>query len=333
MTASTSSTTDLGQPQPLRLDASRPSPLRCIAGNVPRGAPTAPRVPPVPRRRRSTSRARRPSSTAPTTSTSPTTRAAVPTAAAVTGSSRRSRAPSTACQRHRGQRLQARRQRWHHGDVERHGRGRRQRGRHQPDDRRRRRKRRLGRERSEPAPARPSRSWRRATATYYGVSMTAGDVYTVAGGPSNTLATLSGPTSLLNIGSGNLLFTDGAASSANLDEFSGAPRPPVPVVSSVSPNAGPVGGRHQRDQSRAPTSPGPPPSTSGRHAGHDVTVVSATSITVTRRRAAGHGRRHSDHARWHLGHLERRPVHLHRRAPTVDQRQPRPRGRRPVAPA
>ena len=33
-----------------------------------------------------------------------------------------------------------------------------------------------------------------STATYYGVSMTAGDIYTVAGGPSNTLATLSGPT-------------------------------------------------------------------------------------------------------------------------------------------
>ena len=32
-----------------------------------------------------------------------------------------------------------------------------------------------------------------STATYYGVSMTAGDVYTVAGGPSNTLATLEWP--------------------------------------------------------------------------------------------------------------------------------------------
>ncbi len=66
-----------------------------------------------------------------------------------------------------------------------------------------------------------------STATYYGVAMTAGDIYTVAGGPSNLLATLSGPTSLLNVGSGNLYFTDGAASSANLDEFSGAPTAPA----------------------------------------------------------------------------------------------------------
>ena len=52
--------------------------------------------------------------------------------------------------------------------------------------------------------------------------MTAGDIYTVAGGSSN-LGTLSGPTSVLYSGSGNLLFTDGSASSANLDELSGAP--------------------------------------------------------------------------------------------------------------
>ena len=145
---------------------------------------------------------------------------------------------------HRGQRLQARRQRWHHGHVERHGRGRRQCGRHQPDDRRRRRQRRLGRERCPTGTSPALQVLAESTATFYGVSMTAGDVYTVAGGPSNLLATLSGPSSLTNIGSGNLYFTDGAASSANLDEFSGAPTAPiaVPVVSSVSPNAGPLGG-------------------------------------------------------------------------------------------
>ena len=84
-----------------------------------------------------------------------------------------------------------------------------------------------------------------STATYYGVAMTAGDIYTVAGGPSNLLATLSGPTSLLNVGSGNLYFTDGAASSANLDEFSGAPTGPslIPTVTGVTPTSGPtVGG-------------------------------------------------------------------------------------------
>ena len=66
-----------------------------------------------------------------------------------------------------------------------------------------------------------------STGTYYGVAMTAGDIYTIAGGPSHTLATLSGPSSVLNVGSGNLLFTDGSASSANLDEFSGAPTAPA----------------------------------------------------------------------------------------------------------
>ena len=61
------------------------------------------------------------------------------------------------------------------------------------------------------------------TGTFYGVSMTAGDIYTVAGGPTNTLATLSGPTSIIPISAGNLYFTDGPATGANLDEFSGAP--------------------------------------------------------------------------------------------------------------
>ena len=62
-----------------------------------------------------------------------------------------------------------------------------------------------------------------STGTYYGTSMTAGDLYTVAGGSSNKLATLSGPSSVLNAGGGNLLFTDGSATSANLDELSGGP--------------------------------------------------------------------------------------------------------------
>ena len=60
------------------------------------------------------------------------------------------------------------------------------------------------------------------TGSYYGVSMTAGDIYTVAGGSSG-LGTLSHPTSLTAATVGNLLFTDGSASSANLDQFSGGP--------------------------------------------------------------------------------------------------------------
>ena len=79
-----------------------------------------------------------------------------------------------------------------------------------------------------------------STGTFYGTSMTAGDIYTIAGGPTNKLATLGGPTSILNAGSGNLLFTDGVPTSANLDELSGGPRGPVPTVTNVAPNAGPL---------------------------------------------------------------------------------------------
>ena len=121
-----------------------------------------------------------------------------------------------------------------------------------------------------------------STATYYGVSMTAGDVYTVAGGPSNTLATLSGPSSLTNIGSGNLYFTDGAASSANLDEFSGAPTAPiaVPVVSSVSPNAGPLGGTTGVTITGSNFTGATAVDFGTGHAGTDATVVSPSEITV-----------------------------------------------------
>ena len=79
-----------------------------------------------------------------------------------------------------------------------------------------------------------------ASACAYGLaSTTAGDIYTVAGGPSNTLATLSGPTSVLSDGTGNLYFTDGATSSANLDELTGGPTQAAPTVTGVSPTSGP----------------------------------------------------------------------------------------------
>ena len=82
-----------------------------------------------------------------------------------------------------------------------------------------------------------------STGTYYGTSMTAGDLYTVAGGSSNKLATLSGPSSVLNAGGGNLLFTDGSATSANLDELSGGPTgAAAPTVTAVSPSSGPTAG-------------------------------------------------------------------------------------------
>ncbi len=121
-----------------------------------------------------------------------------------------------------------------------------------------------------------------SSATYYGVAMTAGDIYTVAGGPSHLLATLSGPTSLLNNGGGNLLFTDGAASSANLDEFSGAPTA-VPVVSGVSPNTGAAaGGTSVTITSSVPNFTGATAVDFGTgHPGTGLTVVSPSEITVT----------------------------------------------------
>ena len=120
-----------------------------------------------------------------------------------------------------------------------------------------------------------------SSATYYGVAMTAGDIYTVAGGSSNLLATLSHPTSLLNIGSGNLLFTDGSSSSANLDQFSGAPTgaTPVPAVTGISPSSGPTAGgtgvtiMGSNLSGQTAVDFGSTPGT--------VTADSATSITVT----------------------------------------------------
>ncbi len=77
----------------------------------------------------------------------------------------------------------------------------------------------------------------------YGLaSTTAGDVYTIAGGSSDLLATLAGPTSILFAGSGNMLFTDGPTSSANLDQLSGGPTAPEPVVTGLSPSSGPTAG-------------------------------------------------------------------------------------------
>ncbi len=121
-----------------------------------------------------------------------------------------------------------------------------------------------------------------SSATYYGVAMTAGDIYTVAGGPSHLLATLSGPTSLLNNGGGNLLFTDGAASSANLDEFSGAPTGAslVPVVSGVSPANGPTAGGTSVTVTGTNLT-GATAVAFGSNAGTSISGVTATSLTVT----------------------------------------------------
>ena len=119
------------------------------------------------------------------------------------------------------------------------------------------------------------------TGNYYGTSMSAGDIYTVAGGPSNLLATLSGPTSILNAGGGNLLFTDGAPTSANLDELSGGPLgAAAPTVSAVSPTSGPAAG----GTSVTITGTNLTGATAvhfGANAATGVVVNSATSVTAT----------------------------------------------------
>ena len=122
-----------------------------------------------------------------------------------------------------------------------------------------------------------------STATYYGVAMTAGDLYTVAGGPSNLLATLSGPTSILNAGSGNLLFTDGAASSANLDEFSGAPTGAslVPTVTGVSPSSGPTAGGTSVTVTGTNLTGASAVDFGTANPGTSISAVTATSLTVT----------------------------------------------------
>ncbi len=174
-----------------------------------------------------------------------------------------------------------------------------------------------------------------SSGTYYGVAMTAGDIYTVAGGPSNLLATLSGPTSILNAGSGNLLFTDGSASSANLDELSGAPTAPtaVPVVSNISPSAGPVAGGTTVTITGTNLS-GQTAVDFGSTAG-TVTADSATSITVTSPSGTGtvdvtvttpNGTSAKTSAD-QFTYTPRRPDGHRRSAPRVDQRPAGPRSR------
>ncbi len=119
-----------------------------------------------------------------------------------------------------------------------------------------------------------------STGTFYGTSMTAGDLYTVAGGPSNKLATLSGPTSVLNAGSGNLLFTDGAPTSANLDELSGGPTAAVPTVTNVAPSTGAAGGGTSVTITGTNLT-GATAVKFGANAATGVIVNSATSITAT----------------------------------------------------
>ena len=116
----------------------------------------------------------------------------------------------------------------------------------------------------------------------YGLSSTtAGDLYTAATGATPGPATLTGPTSVLSDGLGNLLVTDGTTTSnANLDEAAGGPTA-VPVVTSVSPSEGLLaGGNSVTITSSVPNFTG----ATVVHFGEltaTPTVVSASEITVT----------------------------------------------------
>ncbi len=121
-----------------------------------------------------------------------------------------------------------------------------------------------------------------ASSCPYGLSSTtAGDIYTVAGGPSNVLATLSGPTSVLSDGTGNLYFTDGATSSANLDKLTGGPtQPAAPTVTSVTPNNGPQSGTNTVTVAGSGFVSGSTTVDFGPNAGTSVNVTSGTSLSV-----------------------------------------------------
>ena len=132
-------------------------------------------------------------------------------------------------------------------------------------------------------------------------------------------------------GSGNLLFTDGAAASANLDSCRVVPRLAVPTVTTVAPTSGPAGWWHQCDDHRHRLH--------RRHGGrlrHDA----ATGRHRGQRHldhghiAGGHrdGRRHRDHPGRHLGHLGQPTSSPTSRRPTVTA-SPRERDQLPAAPA
>ncbi len=81
--------------------------------------------------------------------------------------------------------------------------------------------------------------------TYYGQTMVAGDIYTIAGGsatgttiPGDASAyELAGPTSVVSDGLGDLYVTDGATATANLYEITGGPTPPVAPSITTQPNS------------------------------------------------------------------------------------------------
>jgi hypothetical protein len=123
-----------------------------------------------------------------------------------------------------------------------------------------------------------------ASSCAYGLAATtAGDMYTIATGlTSPSVVAFAGPTSILSDGSGDLFFTDGPTAFANLDELTGGPAA-VPVVTGISPNAGPLGGGTLVTiTSSVPNFTSPATVNFGlANPGTGVTVVSPSEITVT----------------------------------------------------
>ena len=206
--------------------------------------------------------------------------------------------------------------------------GRQRRRRHRRDDARQGRQRRPGRP-ERPTSAPPAlqvlaQSTCTSSCAYGLASTTAGDIYTIAGGPANVLATLSGPTSVLSDGTGNLFFTDGATSSANLDELTGGPTLAAPTVSFHQPDVWTRRRWHERDHHRHRAHRrhgGQVRRQRGKRRGRQQRHVGDGDLT------GGHrdGRRHGHDTGWRLGDLGRRPLHLrhagradgHRRQPDV----------------
>ena len=119
----------------------------------------------------------------------------------------------------------------------------------------------------------------------YGVSTTtAGDIYTIATGVTSPSAVaFTGPTSVLSDGTGNLYLTDGptSGSSQNLDELTGGPAA-APVVTGISPSAGPTGGGTTVTiVSSLPNFTGATAVHFGLTAATNVTVVSPSEVTAT----------------------------------------------------
>ena len=168
-----------------------------------------------------------------------------------------------------------------------------------------------------------------STATYYGVSMTAGDIYTVAGGPSNTVGHAERPD----------VAPQQWGREPALHRRVGLERQSRRVLG-CSDGGLPRPRRLERQPERRTgcrrdhASPSRGTNLTGAMAvdfgtGHPGTITADTATLHHGHLAGGdrHGRRHCNNGWWHLGHVERRPLHLHG-GTDGDSRQPDLRSRR-----